>query len=73
MESKEKIMKAGWITAIGVIVIYFATTTMLWFNGVRTLDVNIAILMLLVFVYPIMFFFLGIYIVLKKKIFPLQK
>ena len=66
-------MKAGWITAIGVIVIYFATTTMLWFNGVRTLDVNIAILMLLVFVYPIMFFFLGIYIVLKKKIFPLQK
>jgi len=73
MEGKEKIIKAGWITALGVVAIYFATTTMLWFNGIRSLDVNIAFLMLLVFVYPVLFFFLGIYIVLKKKILPIQR
>jgi drug/metabolite transporter (DMT)-like permease len=73
LSDKEKVLKAGWIVAIGLMVICFSTTILLWFNGILYLEVPIAIMMILVFVYPILFFFLGIYIVMKKKFFPMKK
>lgn len=73
LSDKEKVLKAGWIVAIGIIVICFCTTMILWMNGIRSFEVPISIMMMMVFVYPIFFFFIGMYIVMKKKFFPMQE
>lgn len=73
VSDKEKVLKAGWIVAIGLITICFCTTVLFWFNGIDSFDVPLALMMILVFVYPIFFFFLGMYIVMKKKLFPMKK
>lgn len=73
LTDKEKVLKGGWIVAIGIIAIFFATTTIIMMNGIDTLNVPIAILMVLVFVYPLLFFFVGVWVVMKKKLFPLKK
>ncbi len=73
LTDKEKVLKGGWIVAIGVITIYLATVISFMLNGITGLYIEMPILMLLVIVHPILSFFLGVYIVMKKKIFPLKK
>jgi len=73
LSDKEKVLRAGWIVAIGLIVICFATTIIFWFNGITSFKVPMGVMMLLTFVYPILFFFLGMWIVMKKKLFPMKK
>ena len=73
ISDKKKVLKAGWITAMGIIMIFIITTATLIANGVTTFTVDVAIMMVLVMVYPILFFFLGVWIVMKKKFFPFEK
>ena len=73
LSDKKKVLKAGWITALGIIMILTITLSTLIANGITSMNVHVGIMMILIFVYPVLFFFLGVWVVMKKKLFPFIK
>ena len=69
ISDKKKVLKAGWITALAVVLIFVVTLSTLIANGVTYFNVHVMLMLVLVILYPILFFFLGIWVVMKKKLF----
>jgi len=73
ISDKKKVLKAGWITALAIVLIFVITLSTFIANGQTYFNVHIMLMLILVIVYPILFFFLGVWIVMKKKLFPYRK
>jgi len=70
---KEGVVKTGLITAAACVMCYVATIIPLILIGVRTVEIHVVGFAALMFLYPIIFTFLGVYLVMKKKFFPKMK
>lgn len=72
-ERKAKVVKSGWVVALAMIVIFVCTLIPIIMMGWTTMTIYTPVFMILVFVYPIAFFFFGVYLVLKVKFIPETK
>lgn len=70
---KQKMAKAGWIVALGIIVIYFCTVLITRMLNVGVVEIHIIGLLAILIILPIATFFLGIWITFKKKFYPKAK
>lgn len=69
-EWKKGVMKTGWTVAMALVVCYLATIIPMILVGIDTITVPTVAAVALGFLYPILFFFFGMFVVMKKKIFP---
>lgn len=67
---KKEILKMGWIVALGLVVIYLCTTTFFWVLKITEVKMHMVGFVAIMILYPIIFFWFGIKLVLKKKFFP---
>jgi amino acid transporter len=65
------VKKTGTVVAIALVMCYLATVIPLAIIGVDTLTWPTAVIVAMMFLYPILFFFMGMAVVWKKKFFPL--
>ena len=67
------VRKTGYIVAIALCVCYLATIIPLWAIGIRTYVMPIWAVVAMMMLYPILFFMLGVMLVMKKKFFPIRR
>jgi hypothetical protein len=77
-EKKQKrwqrgVKRTGAITATGLVVCYLGTVIPLSMAGIKTLTWPTSIIVAMMFLYPILFFFMGMLVVWKKKLYPITK
>ena len=72
-EFKKGVVKTGLITAAALVLCYVATIVPMILIGITTIEIHIVGFTAMMFLYPIIFVFLGAYITMKKKFFPEKK
>jgi arginine exporter protein ArgO len=65
------VKRTGTVVAIALVCCYLATVIPLAIIGVDTLTWPTSIIVAMMFLYPILFFFMGMAVVWKKKFFPI--
>jgi len=67
---KKEILKMGWLVALGMVVIYLCTIVFFWVLGITEVKMHMVGFVSIMILYPIIFFWFGIKLVLRKKFFP---
>jgi len=67
---KKEILKMGWIVALGLIVIYLCTVTTFWIFDITEVRMHMVGFVAIMILYPIIFVWFGIKLVLRRKYFP---
>ena len=70
VSKKKEILKMGWIVALGLVVIYLCTVTSFLLMDITEVKMHMVGFVAIMILYPIIFFWFGIKLVLKKKFFP---
>ena len=72
-KKKKFIQKSGLLVAIGLVFAFLVSIGTAYIVDVEEISMHVSIFTALMFLYPIMFFLLGMAVVMKKKIVPMKK
>ena len=72
-KKKKFIQRSGMMVAIGLVFAFIVSIGTAYLVDVQEISMHVSIFTALMFLYPIMFFLLGMAVVMKKKIVPMKK